>query len=47
MDINPPYSPEVKAAAGGSPDEKTQKESSKIKGDLVLERWQKLAGLIK
>lgn len=38
MDINPPYSPEVKKAVG---------ESTKNSGVIVLERWQKIAGLIK
>lgn len=45
MDINPPYSPEVKKAAGG--DEKTKQESHFAKGDVILERWHKIAGLIK
>lgn len=51
MDINPPYSPEVKKAAGGSKesdeDKKVQKSGYHRTGDVVLERWQKLAGLIK
>lgn len=51
MDINPPYSPEVKKAAGGSKSDEGGKEVQKSgyyrTGDVVLERWQKLAGLIK
>ena len=45
MDINPPYSPEVKSAMGDS-GEKTQKESVSAKR-VYVERWQRLAGLIK
>ena len=46
MDINPEYSDETKAASSEEKNEKkTQKES--FKRDIVLERWQKLAGLIK
>lgn len=44
MDINPPYSPEVKKAVGGS---EVKKESYDTSGNILLERWHKLAGLIK
>lgn len=45
MDINPPYSPEVKKARG---DEGKSKQESRFSGgDVLLERWHKLAGLIK
>lgn len=46
MDINPAYSPEVKAAAGGEKEKKQAQEES-FKRDVVLERWQRLAGLVK
>jgi len=43
MDINPPYSPEVAPSAGESA---VKKQESRERG-FVLERWQKLAGIIK
>lgn len=46
MDINPKYAPEVKAAATGAKQEKKTQEES-FNRDIVLERWQRLAGLIK
>jgi len=44
MDINPPYSPDVAASMGGG--KPTKSESSRHAGDPILERWQKLAGLV-
>lgn len=44
MDINPPYSPEVKSAFGMNG---KAEESARRNGNVVLERWQKLAGIIK
>jgi hypothetical protein len=41
------YKAPFKVISKDDDEEKTQKESSKIKGDLVLERWQKIAGLVK
>lgn len=46
MDINPPYSPEIATTAGDAG--KTKKESRfRNEGAVIVERWQKLAGLIK
>lgn len=49
MDINPPYSPDVEKAAGGKGDDKKSTENAgRLRtGNVVVERWQKLAGLIK
>ena len=51
VDINPPYSGVVKRGVSGaeksSEKKGTKQESSSTKGDVLLERWQKLAGLIK
>lgn len=45
MDINPPYSPDVQKAIGG---EKSAENASRLRpGNVMVERWQKLAGLIK
>jgi len=48
MDINPPYSPEVNALTGEKGDKKKQQTSGYQRdGSVVVERWQKLAGIIK
>lgn len=49
MDINPPYSPDVEKVAGGKGDDKKSAENAgRLRaGNVVVERWQKLAGLIK
>lgn len=48
MDINPPYSPEVASATREEKASKTKQESRlRRTGDPVLERWQRLAGIIK
>ena len=45
MDINPPYSPDAQKAVGG---EKSAENASRLRpGNVIVERWQKLAGLIK
>lgn len=44
MDINPPYSPDVSLAAG---DMKKQNAGYVPQGAVVVERWQRLAGIIK
>jgi hypothetical protein len=44
MDINPPYSPDVQKAVAG---EKSAENASRLRpGNVMVERWQKLAGLI-
>jgi len=47
MDINPPYS--SGKSGGNKPEEngKSQKESYRTSVDIVVERWQRLAGIIK
>lgn len=45
MDINPPYSPDVEKVAGGG--KQVQKAGYVPRGAVIVERWQKLAGLIK
>jgi hypothetical protein len=45
MDINPPYSPEVKKAVGD--ESEVKKETRLNSSNILLERWHKLAGLIK
>jgi len=47
MDINPPYSPEVSKAVGGDKSGTQQKAGYVRAGHVMVERWQKLAGLIK
>jgi len=50
MDINPPYSPEVTKAMGNKDEKKEdekKKESFVRSGIVIVERWQKLAGIIK
>jgi len=49
MDLNPPYSPEVAKAAGVEGEEKksAKNDSYSRSGAVIVERWQKLAGLIK
>ena len=48
MDINPPYSAEVSKASGeGDKAGSVQKAGYHRGGDVMLERWQRLAGLVK
>lgn len=45
MDLNPPYSSDLKKVAGD--EDKEKKENRRLDGNIIVERWQKLAGLIK
>jgi hypothetical protein len=48
MDLNPEYSSELKAATGDKKEKKEKKtQEESFKRDIVFERWEKLAGLIK
>ena len=49
VDLNPPYADEKAGAGGPEPDDKATQtsESHSSNGEVISERWEKLAGLIK
>ena len=48
VDLNEPYAGDLDAADDKGADDKDEKnESARNSGDLIVERWNKLAGLLK